>query len=124
MVQEWMSPDIDCLCPLRSQSYIVGEKVLANTYDEDPFCTGKSITLLDHHDVKRCDLLLVNYLDAKKVSIGTVMEQAWAYAYGHPVVVVMEENNPHFHCMVEETSTMVFDDLMDACFAVKTILLP
>jgi nucleoside 2-deoxyribosyltransferase len=57
----------------------------------------------DHWDVSRCDAVLVVLSGATRVSIGTVMELGWAYAYRKPVVAVMEEEgNPHEHGMVRE----------------------
>ena len=59
------------------------------------------INVRDFNDVKTADALLVNFLDSNdKISIGTIMEIAWARAFQIPIVIVMEENNPHNHGML------------------------
>lgn len=64
----------------------------------------------DKFDTLSADILLVNLLGATKVSIGTVMEMAWAHLTGKFVVTVMEpEENLHDHAFVREVSAVVLD---------------
>jgi nucleoside 2-deoxyribosyltransferase len=78
--------DIRPLVPLRSEAY----PQLTN------FKTSRCIMSRDRFDATRCGVILVYLLGAKKVSVGTVMEVAWAEQLRTPVVVVMEEiGNPH-----------------------------
>lgn len=64
---------------------------------------SRGITTRDRLDCTKCSVILVNLLGAKRVSIGTVMEIAWADANRIPLVVIMEaEGNLHDHAMVRE----------------------
>jgi len=65
------------------------------------FATPRSVMTRDHFDATRCDMLLVNFIDAKIVSIGTVMEIAWAFTRQIPVVLA-SNNDVHKHMMVDE----------------------
>jgi nucleoside 2-deoxyribosyltransferase len=48
-------------------------------------------------------VVLVNLLGVKKVSIGTVMEIAFAHARQIPVILLIEsDGNPHEHPMIEQ----------------------
>jgi len=77
----------------------------------------------DFNDCSTCDVLLVNLLGASKVSIGTVMEIAWAYQNRTPVVVVMEqEGNPHEHAMIREAIGFRVHTMGEAIAVVRTIL--
>lgn len=88
------------------------------------FYTAKGIMARDFGDVQRADALLVNLLGCESVSIGTVMELAWAYQLRKPVVVAMEkEGNPHDrHPMVAEAIPFRVETLADAIDAVAVIL--
>ncbi|GAG68694.1 unnamed protein product [marine sediment metagenome] len=97
-------PDgITGLSPMRSKQYLIGETTVADQYDAKVLSTQRGIFARDSWDCRRCDAILVNLLGAEKVSIGTVMEIAWAHAFNKPVVLVMEEeDNLHEHSMLRE----------------------
>ena len=111
--------DITALSPLRTGPAEFngpdGERVTAETLDIGPMFTDRGIMTRDHWDVARCDAVLFNLLGVKSVSIGTVMELAWAYAYRKPTVVVMErDGNLHDHPMVREATDYRCDNLTEA----------
>lgn len=111
------------LSPLRGKDYLKNEKELKDAYEEHPLSSQKGIAIRDFYDVKRADMVLANFLGAQKISIGTIMEIAWAYAWRIPIVVIMEENNPHNHAMIREIA-LVVSNLDEAIEIVKRILLP
>ena len=95
------------LSPMRGKEYLatLNEAMTAdgNRYQKfGTLSTNRGIMTRDHWDATRCDVLLVNLVGAKIVSIGTVMEIAWAWDNGIPVVCAMEEGNIHEHGMVLE----------------------
>lgn len=99
--------DIKLLSPLRAKEYLRGIPALTadcKGYGElNCMSSARGIMTRDHYDATRADALLVNLLGATRVSIGTVMEIAWAWDNGVPVVVAMEdEGNPHEHAMITE----------------------
>jgi nucleoside 2-deoxyribosyltransferase len=122
-------PDIEALSPMRAKEYLahVGEF----TSDGDAYepysvmSTNRGITTRDRWDATRCDVLLVNLLGARAVSIGTVMEIAWADLVRKPIVIAMEpEGNPHEHGMVKEATGFRVPTLEAALHVVRAILLP
>jgi nucleoside 2-deoxyribosyltransferase len=109
-VREQLSPGIVGLSPLRAKEYLASELAIGDCYDsqnglETPLSTSRGIMTRDHFDVLNCDIIMANLLGAKIVSIGTVMEIAWAYAYKKPLILVVEPENPHHeHCMIREAT--------------------
>ncbi len=97
---------IQTLSPLRGKQYLEkrssAEGVIKDSYEEYPLSSARGINTRDHWDVMRCDAVFVNLLGTTKVSIGTVMEIAWAFAYKKPLVLVMEQGNIHEHSMLKE----------------------
>jgi nucleoside 2-deoxyribosyltransferase len=90
--------------PMRSKEYLVREESLrVEGYDASvsPLSTPSAIVTRDRWDCQRADVVLVNLVGAERVSIGTVLELAWADAARVPLVVAMEEGNLHEHAMVE-----------------------
>ena len=63
-------------------------------------------------------------LGAERVSIGTVMEIAFAHAYRKPVVAAMEKGNAHEHAMLCEAIGFRCATLEEAADVARAILLP
>lgn len=84
----------------------------------------RGIMTRDRFDATRCDVLLVNLLGAERVSIGTMMEVAWADLCRTPIVAAMEVNgkNPHEHAMLNEAIGFRCGSLEEAVHVVKAIL--
>jgi nucleoside 2-deoxyribosyltransferase len=66
-----------------------------------PFATSKGVMTRDFFDCNRADVVLVNFVGAKTVSIGTVMEIAWAYQK-HTPIILATDNDLHNHMMLNE----------------------
>lgn len=119
---------VNTLNPLRAKSQLhAAPRISTNFHDYESFgtfFTSRAIMVRDFTDVKRCDALLVNLLGAKKPSMGTIMELAWAYAFQKPAVVVIEEKgNPHDdHPMVHEAIPFRVTNLDDGLSAIAIIL--
>ncbi len=92
------------LDPMRGKTFLEKETNVGNNYAH-PLGTPRGIMTRDHWDCTRCDVLLVNLLGATRVSIGTVMEIAWAYDNQIPVILLIEPTgNPHDHAMIQEAT--------------------
>jgi nucleoside 2-deoxyribosyltransferase len=119
------SDKVETLTPLRGKTFLRKEGVLHNgstSYkDPNPIASSKGITRRDMNDTTRSTCLLVNLLKTEKVSIGTVMELAWAYREQIPVVLVMDEKNVHNHAMVQETATYTVPSLAEGISLVKVL---
>jgi nucleoside 2-deoxyribosyltransferase len=98
---------ITALSPLRKKDFLKQVGLIGATDDQyahlSVLGTSRGIMTRDRWDCIRANVVLINLLGAKTVSIGTVMEIAWANQAGNPVVCVMErDGNVHEHCMVQE----------------------
>lgn len=100
-VKEQLSDNnIDGLDPMRGKAYLSKEAQVADSYSDHTMSSINGINVRDFNDCKRSDTILVNLLGSQKVSIGTVMEIAWARAFQKPIVLVMEKGNVHDHGML------------------------
>lgn len=122
---------IQGLSPLRGKEYLKHDTNISDNYDHSEstliaaMSGQRGIYYRDKFDCERADIVLVNLLGAARVSIGTVMEIAWAAANNTPVVLVMEtEGNVHEHSMLREASAFRVDNLDDALHIVTAILAP
>lgn len=120
------------LSPMRAKEYLAGVESdvgFSSTCEEyghlSPLSGPRGIMTRDRFDATRCDVLLVNLIGAKKPSIGTIMEIAWADLKRTPVVVAIEADgsNPHEHAMISEAIGFRCASLEEALHVVKAILL-
>jgi len=122
-----MPPEIQCFSPMRAKHFLAGAGVLhCGSYPEHVLSTARGVMTRDHWDCRTADLILVNLLGARRVSIGTVMEIAWGYAYRVPVVVAIEPDgsNVHEHLMIAEAIGFRCATLDEAVETAKAVLLP
>lgn len=134
-----LKPGITVLSPMRHEGHLAELKgELDQIYPEHPFSTGKMLVAKDKLDIERCEVMVVNLLGAKKVSIGTVMEIGMAYQLGKTIVLVMEDkgtvlypgrdmydewgSNVHEHPFVTEPAAVRVNNL-DAAVAIVNSLL-
>lgn len=113
------------LSPMRGKCYLkdmAKESKLEDHYSNKILSTSKGITCRDRNDVIRCDLLFVNFLGAQRVSIGTVMEIAWADILRKPIIICMEKNNLHQHSMINESVGFITDCLDEGIHTMIQVL--
>ena len=121
---ENLAEGIAPLSPLRGQKHLEGVKSIAAHNEEDVFGSKKGMTALDRNDVKRCDAVLVNLLGAKRVSLGTVMEVAWADAWDKPIVLVDGPGSLHDHPMISTVAEYIVGDIATGVEVVNALLTP
>jgi len=109
---------------MRGKHYLAQEKSIADSYEETPLSCQKGITCRDRMDVMRCDMLFVNFLGAQRVSIGSVMEIAWADAWRKPIIIAMEKDNVHSHAILRETAGFIVPTLDEAIAVAIAVLSP
>jgi len=126
-----LDPVIEGLSPLRKKPYLKDQDNLTGTYENWPLSTQRGIYARDRFDCHRADVVLVNLLDLaaddtgkQSVSIGTVMEIAWAAQNNTPVVLIMGEGNIHDHPMIREACPFIVNDLDEAIGLVHALLVP
>jgi nucleoside 2-deoxyribosyltransferase len=113
-----LKEDIFCLSPLRDAIDSTPDHPLTI----EKLRHGHSAVSRDRMDVMRCDVVVANFLAARNISIGTVGEIFWADAYRKPVIVVMEDENPHFHLFILELAAWRFKSLEEAAIKVNVLL--
>ena len=134
-IKELGSVGITGLSPMRSKDYLQRERIVGDCYDDKVLSCARGIITRDRWDTTRCDIILVNLLGAEQVSIGTVIEMAWADLSRTPSIVVMEPTLPstgtpvragniHEHSMIREMSGFRVETLEEGLNVAKAILLP
>lgn len=127
-VRDQVHYSIQTISPLRGKQYLEERSskdgVIQMSYEEYPLSSARGINTRDHWDVMRCDAVFVNLLGFDRVSIGTVMEIAWAHAYRKPVILVMEdEGNIHEHAMIRESIGFRVNSLEKGIEVLEALLL-
>ncbi len=105
------SDNVKCTLPTRSFTKKVTPKE-----------TDKWINRRDYFDCTRASVILVNLIGMKTISIGTVMEIAWAYQNNIPVVCMVEPDGPQNHPMLKDSITQEAATLEEAIVFVKELL--
>ena len=127
---EQLPPEIIGLSPMRGKTYLEGSDEIASSYEESVnplkqvMSCARGIITRDFNDCKRADALVANFVGAKKVSIGTVMEIAWAKSFEVPVILIIDENNVHDHPMIMECAGFKVRTVSMAVDVLKMLLLP
>lgn len=119
-----LDPTIEGLSPLRKKEYLKNQGILSGQFPDWPLSTQRGIFARDRFDCHRADLVFINLLGAKTISIGTCLEIAWASQANIPIVLAMKNNNIHEHPMIREACPFIVDDLNSAIALVHSILLP
>jgi hypothetical protein len=119
-------PEFKCLSPLRGKSYLKDVGKIDDSTQKSPgyrdfLASDQAIMARDSFDTLTCDAVFVNLLGATRVSIGTVMEIAWAWEKRKPIVICMESNNLHNHPMIRSSSPFVTTDLDSGIDLIKLI---
>jgi len=119
-----LPPHIIAVSPMRGKDYLAKEKNVQAVYENIPLSSQKGIMTRDRMDVMRADMVLVNLLGTEKVSIGSVIEVAWADAFRKPIILVMDENNIHSHPMLKEAAGFIVSNLDEAIQIAIVVLSP
>lgn len=114
---------ITAYSPMRGKAYLSKEEKLADNYSDHTMSSINGINVRDYNDVKTSDAILVNLLGTRKISIGTVMEIAWARVFQIPTILIMEEENIHQHGMLTFGNIVVIN-IHEGIKAIKQIILP
>jgi len=121
-----MLPGITVLSPMRHEGHLsehigpIDDDVI--DYADHYFSEAKAIFAKDVLDIRRCDIVLANFLGATQPSLGTVSEIGMAFILNKTIITVMEPGNVHVHPFVTEPSVLVLDNLDDAISAVNSLL--
>lgn len=114
---------VECYSPMRAKDYLSALPVIQGSYPElGPLATARGIMTRDSWDCHRADVVVFNLLNAPRVSVGTVMELAWAWKAHIPTVVIMESGNCHEHPMVDEATSYRVGTVEEAYNILRAVL--
>lgn len=112
------------LSPMRAKSYLKDVQHVSDSYESILLSSQRGIYARDKFDCHRCDAVIVNFLGSNNVSIGSVMEIAWAAARNIPIILIMKDGNIHEHCMIREACPFRVETLDEALDLTRVILMP
>lgn len=127
---------IKVLSPLRAEIGLKNADKVKDSYTKDELektfdiyreanqvmLHSRGVTTRDRFDCMNCSVVFVNLLNAKKISIGTVLEIAWADSARIPIVAVMEPGNLHEHAMINECIGFRVSSVLEGIEIIKAIL--
>ena len=82
----------------------------------------KFITYICRQDVENCNVLFVNLLGAEKISIGTVIEIAWADMMRKPIVLVIDDDYEWDYGIFREITPFRAKTLEDGIDYIRTLV--
>jgi nucleoside 2-deoxyribosyltransferase len=106
----------EVLCPMTGKTYLRTElKFRESGYDGFPVSTNHAIFERDKWMVSNCDIILADLSNSgDRISIGTMMELAWASLLGKHTLIILPKDNVHKHAFVLESGDIVFETLEEA----------
>lgn len=90
-IKELAKDGIKGLSPMRAKEFLKHHPQLVDGISENVLASDAGLTARDKWDVRRSDAILFNLLEAKKISIGTMIEYGWASASEKPIISVIEK---------------------------------
>lgn len=108
---------------MTGKSYLRNEiEFKAHGYADNPPSTNHAIFERDKWMVSTCDIVFVDLIGTKSISIGCIMELAMGALLGKHTVVAMEEDNPHRHAFVLEAADIVYPNLVEALYYMEKLI--
>lgn len=122
-VSDRLAAGINVLSPMRHEGHLREIGIINdNNLPDHFFSKSKIIVEKDKLDIKRSDIVLVNFLGAPLISKGSLVELGMAYAYDKTIIVAMEiSGNLHDHFFVREPA-LVLNNLDQCVEAVNSLL--
>jgi nucleoside 2-deoxyribosyltransferase len=106
---------IEVLCPMTGKAYLRNELEFKASGYGFPVSTNHAIFERDKWMVSTCDIVLADLSNSgDRVSIGTMMELAWASMLGKHTVIILPKENIHNHAFVLESADIIFENMDDA----------
>lgn len=108
MAEQLRPHGIEAITPLRFKDYLAKLDTLSGHgreyADLGVLSTPPAVLARDKFDVLRVDMLAGNFLDADRVSIGSMFEQAWAHQHHKPIAAAVgPDGHAHDHMFFNQT---------------------
>jgi len=81
---------------------------------ESPIASNHAIIERDRWMVENSDIIFVDLINSDHVSIGCMMELAWAHQLGKHTVIALQKENIHEHAFVLEAADIRYETYEDA----------
>lgn len=111
----------DVLTPMHGKSHLRTEKSFRAADARHPVSTNHAIFNRDRWMVNQADVVYANLLSSKIVSIGTMMELAWAFDKGKHVVLAMPNEGIHRHAFVIEAAHVIYNNAEESLGYLKNL---
>lgn len=107
--------------PMHGKDILRTELEFKSADYRNPVSTNHAIFNRDRWMVGQADVVYANLFGTARVSIGAVMELAWASDLHKHVVLCVEEFNIHRHAFVLEAADVVFAEASEALHYLKQL---
>ena len=104
----------DVLCPMTGKEALRNEVSLKAEGYGFPISTNNAILGRDHWMVLQSDIVYLNLIGCKSISIGCMMELAFAFTHHKHTVLAMEKDNIHRHAFVLGSSNIIYETTKEA----------
>ncbi len=103
------------LSPMTGKEYLIDEKNCQASGYKTAISNDHAIFQRDTWMVSQSYIILVDFTNAKFVSIGCCMELGIGSFLNKHTLVVMDKENIHKHSFVLDAADIIFETLDDAC---------
>lgn len=114
--------NIRTLSPMRGHSHVGPDDELDAYYEVEGLGGENAVVAADRSDVMRSDAVLFNFTGATRVSIGSIVEVAWADAWRKPAVAVIEDGSIHDHPFIRSLCQFRYRTLLEGLAAIERLL--
>ena len=109
--------------PMRDKENLQDAGQLTALGYEDNILTREDVVFQrDRDDVRRSDIVLVNFENAPKISVGTCVEMGWADAWDKPIILVMPEGSIYDHIFTRQISIVRVHTLDEAVQVLRSMV--
>jgi len=120
--KELRASGYDILMPMTGKKSLRTEIKFKSHGYGNPTSTNHAIFERDKWMTENCDIFITYLTSADIVSIGSMMELAWASLLGKHTIVIIGEENIHKHAFVLEAADIVLPDYESAMDYLKTFI--
>lgn len=113
----------EVLSPMTAKGVLRNELEFRSHGYDNPVCTNHAIFERDKWMVSNCDIIFVYLKGGGDISIGCMMELAWASLLGkHSIVVMGGDGSIYNHAFVLEAADIIFHETREALDYMKQLI--
>jgi hypothetical protein len=126
-IADMLDPSIGVLSPMRQEGHLSEVQAINhNPTNDRTLHTQRGIVRKDKLDVRRSTIVVANFLDAKVVSQGSLIELGWADMADKDIMLIMEKDgsNVHDRFFARDLASYRVDSVEEAAHTINALLLP